>query len=150
MPPFNRFAPERRIAPLLAGALLLGIAACSGLREPPKAPDPNVAPANFKAKILTEMQARLSDPTEVRDTAVSEPTLRQTGTVQRYISCLRYNAKDESGKYSGITERAVYFYDGEITQVIEDSNKDLCRGVSYQPFPEMGRMCREVVCPAKR
>jgi hypothetical protein len=96
------------------------------------------------------MHGRLADPTGVRDASVSEPALKQTGTVQRYISCLRYNAKDETGKYSGITERAVYFFNGDITQLIDDGAKETCKGAPYQPFPELTKLCKEVVCPDKR
>jgi hypothetical protein len=126
------------------------LAACSGLREPPKEPDPNVVPGDFKTKVIRELHGRLPDPTGVRDATISEPALKQTGAVQRYISCVRYNAKDDNGKYAGLTERAIYFFNGEITQIVDDGAQDLCRGVPYQPFPELMRLCREIVCPERR
>ncbi|MGN6460024.1 MAG: hypothetical protein ACTHLY_02350 [Pseudolabrys sp.] len=142
----------RYTAPL-ATLLLVGgvLAACSGLRDAPKPIEPNIMPANYKSQLQTEMHRRLVDPVGVRDAYVSSPTLRQSGGVERYISCMRYTSKDENGQYAPPTERAAYFYNGEVTQIVDkDAAKDICRGVAYEPWPELTRMCREAVCPSSR
>ncbi len=132
---------------LLAGGVL---AACSGLREAPKPIDPNIMPANYKSQLQTEMHRRLVDPVGVRDALVSTPVLRQSGGVERYISCMRYTAKDETGQYAPPTERAAYFYAGTVTQIVDqDASREICRGVAYEPWPEFTRMCRELVCPSR-
>ncbi|MBN9049170.1 MAG: hypothetical protein J0H78_06885 [Rhizobiales bacterium] len=141
-----------RHATPLATLLLIGgmLAACSGLREAPKPIEPNIAPANYKSQLLTEMHRRLVDPVGVRDAFVSAPALRQSGGVERYISCMRYTAKDETGQYAPPTERAAYFYAGEVTQIVDkDASREICRGVAYEPWPELTRMCRQVVCPSR-
>ncbi|MCW5685198.1 MAG: hypothetical protein KIT85_12395 [Pseudolabrys sp.] len=141
-----------RHATPLAALLLIGgmLTACSGLREAPKPIEPNIMPANYKSQLLTEMHRRLVDPVGVRDAFVSSPALRQSGGVERYISCMRYVAKDETGQYAPPAERAAYFYAGEVTQVVDkDASKEICRGVAYEPWPELTRMCKEVVCPSR-
>jgi hypothetical protein len=134
---------------LLTTALTLSLAACSSFRDSPKAPDPNVMPTDYKPQIQSELHRRLIDPVGVRDAFISEPTLRQAGGVERYISCVRYTAKNETGAYAPPTERAAYFYHGQLTQIVDDGAKELCRGVPYQPWPELMRMCKEVVCPGR-
>lgn len=136
----------------LAVLLLLGaaLAACSGLREAPKPIEPNILPANYKSQLLTEMHRRLVDPVGVRDAFVSAPALRQSGGAERYIACMRYTAKDESGQYAPPVERAAYFYAGEVTQIVDkDASREICRGVAYEPWPELTRLCKEVVCPSR-
>jgi len=133
---------------LLAAAAVAALAACSGLREPPKPVDPNVMPTNYKSDIQKELHRRLVDPVGVRDAFISAPALKQIGGVERYVSCVRYTAKDDTGNYAPPSERAVYFYAGEITQITDDA-KELCRGAAYQPWPELTRMCKEVVCPGR-
>jgi len=144
--------PLRPSAAPLAALLLIGgtLAACSGLREAPKPIEPNITPANYKSQLQTEMHRRLVDPVGVRDAFVSQPALRQSGGVERYVSCMRYTAKDENGQYATPVERAAYFYNGVVTQIVDqDASKEICRGVAYEPWPELTRMCREVVCPSR-
>lgn len=142
---------HRHAAPLAALLLIGGtLAACSGLREAPKPIDPNIMPANYKSQLQTEMHRRLVDPVGVRDAFVSTPTLRQSGGVERYISCMRYTEKDETGQYAAPVERAAYFYAGTVTQIVDkDASKEICRGVAYEPWPELTRMCKELVCPSR-
>ena len=143
---FYRFTAPLAVL-LLAGGVL---AACSGFREAPKPIDPNIMPANYKSQLQTEMHRRLVDPVGVRDAFVSSPVLRQSGGVERYISCVRYTAKDETGQYAPPAERAAYFYSGTVTQIVDqDASREICRGVAYEPWPELTRMCKELVCPSR-
>jgi hypothetical protein len=134
---------------LLATIAALSLAACSGLREPPKPQDPNVMPTDYKPQLQRELHRRLVDPVGVRDALISTPVLRPTGGVERYISCVRYTTKDETGAYAPPSERAAYFYHGQLTQLVDDNTKELCQGVPYQPWPELTRMCKEIVCPGR-
>jgi len=133
----------------LATIAVLSLAACSGFRESPKPPDPNVMPSDYKTQLQTELRRRLPDPVGVRDAFISTPTLRQVGGVERYISCVRYTAKDETGAYEPPKERAAYFYHGELTQIVDEGARNVCQGAPYQPWPELMRMCKEVVCPGR-
>src|SRR5262249_11978853 len=60
--------------------------------EPPL--EPNVAPTNYRAKLLDFLQVQLTDATGVREASISEPKLQPVGTESRYVACLRYNAKN--------------------------------------------------------
>lgn len=146
---FQRRGRRGIAAAMLGTVALAALAACSGLREPPKPVNPNLMPTNYKTDIQKELRSRMADPVGVRDAFISAPALKQTGTVERYVSCVRYTAKDDTGNYSPPSERAVFFYAGEITQVVDDGAKDLCRGAAYQPWPELMRMCKELVCPGR-
>lgn len=111
--------------------------------------EPNIPPTNYRAEILSYLQATLPDPTGVRDAYIAEPALRPSGPETRFIACLRYNAKGADGNYLGMRERAVFFYAGRINTV-SDSTKEQCGNAPYQPFPELQKLCREVVCPGTR
>jgi hypothetical protein len=134
---------------LLAATAAMSLAACSGFRASPKPQDPNVMPTDYKRQLQTELHRRMADPVGVRDAFISTPALHETAGVERYISCMRYTAKDETGAYAPPRERVAYFYHGQLTQIVDEDAPELCRRVPYQPWPELTRMCKEVVCPGK-
>ena len=72
--------------------------------------EPNALPVHYRADILAYMKTYLNDPTGVRGAFIAEPELRNIpGTpTQRYMVCLRFNAKDSTGKYEGSRDRLVY------------------------------------------
>ena len=127
---------------LIAGAC----AACSSTQDDPKPADPNVLPTNYKNQIIDYLRGTLDDPANIREAAISEPALKQNGSETRYITCLRYNAKDRDGAYAGLKTRAAFFYAGTFTTMI-DGSKELCGNAAYQPFPELEKICRQLVCP---
>lgn len=101
----------------------------------------NIAPANPRADILAFLRTYLNDPTRIREAGISDPVLKQVGPVRRYIVCVRYNARNLDGKYSGAKERLVVFVTGKLDQFLEQP-RDLCTGVEYKPFPELERLTR--------
>ncbi len=75
--------------------------------------EPNALPANYRADILAYLKTYLNDPTGVRDAlhfrarAARNPG-RQCGgdrpthdAVERYMVCIRFNAKNSIGRYEG-------------------------------------------------
>src|ERR1700740_2401020 len=103
---------------LLLIALLLGVAGCSTVSGDPTEADikasweeKNVPPADYKGDILAFMRTYLNNPTQIRDAAVSAPFRKEVGTNpgERYIACLRYNARKSDGKYAG-SKTAVVVY----------------------------------------
>ena len=44
------------------------------------------------------MHAYLNDPTGIRDAGISDPALKSVGNLQRYVVCLRFNAKKRDAK----------------------------------------------------
>ncbi len=132
---------------LLAGLAVLALGSCGTKTEAPV--DPNMMPASYKSDILSSLQNTLDDPTGIRDAYIAEPALKPSGTEQRYIVCLRYNAKNADGSYAGVRERAAYFYAGRLT-TIADATKEQCGSAPYQHFPELEKLCRISGCPPVR
>ncbi len=98
-------------------------------------------PSNYRPEILSFMKAYLNNPVGVRDAAMAEPVQRTVGGRLRYVSCLRYNAKDTDGTYRGPRERAILFVDARLDRVVEDAG-DICAGAVYAPFPGLENMTR--------
>ena len=124
----------------------LALAACSSSSKIENV-EPNIFPAKYKDEIIATLTPVLSDPTNLRDTFITEPTLTATpgSKDQRYTVCVRYNARDPNHRYMGITDRIGYFYGGHLNQLIE-ANKDQCGKAAYKPFPELGKLCLGTKC----
>src|SRR6266705_3805507 len=118
---------------LLAAALALS--ACDGGRPKEDAGDANPRPENYKADILAMLHVYLRDPTQIRDAAASEPTPVLVGTTNRYVVCLRFNAKKSSGEYGGLKQYLAIFVAGRLDQMVE-AKPEQCAAADYQPFPE--------------
>ena len=87
------------------------------------------------------MKTYLNNPVGVRDAAMAEPVQRTVGGRLRYVSCLRFAARDSAGSYREPRERAVLFVDGRLDRVIENAGEP-CAGAVYAPFPELEKMAR--------
>ena len=62
-------------------------------------------PQNYKQDLLAFLRTYLNDPTHVRGAAVSQPQLKNVGPGDRYVACVRYNARNSDGKYIGVERR---------------------------------------------
>ncbi len=125
-----------------AAALAATLAACSGSsfnfgapKEPPPA-DPNAFPKDYKPEIAAFMSTYLNNPRQVRDAAITEPVLRSVANVQRYIVCVRYNPRDFSNTYQGITSNVALFTGGRLNQFLP-ADPQMCAGLNYQRYPEI-------------
>ena len=129
------------LAVLLIGAVL-GLSACAGQNKLSADEGVNAVPESYKDDIVAAMHAYLKDPTGLRDTAVSEPTMKSLPSgPQRYVACVRYNPKKTATVYDGQHEAAAVFLAGRFDQFIEPP-KELCAGATYAPFPELGKLNR--------
>ena len=102
------------------------------------------------------MRTYLNDPTNVRNAAVSQPQLRTIGPIDRYVACLRFNAKTGAGKYAGVKNSVAVFISGKFDRLIELAGaggsheelerdkplREFCAAAAYQPFPELERLSR--------
>src|SRR3974377_1291999 len=79
---------------------MLALGAC-GHDIVPGGDEINVYPRNYKSDILAAMHAYLNNPTGIRDAAISEPALKSSGTVNRYVACLRFTPKKNVSEYGG-------------------------------------------------
>jgi hypothetical protein len=149
------------LGPILGLALFLGGCAHGlGFGDATAANDPdiNVFPANYKPDILGAMHAYLSDPTGIRDAGLSDPALKAVGGAQRYVVCVRFNAKKRGNDYAGVKEVAAVFIAGRFDRFVETRGErpdrgehpehedrtehEQCAGATYAPFPELGRLSR--------
>ncbi|MGY3616149.1 hypothetical protein [Bradyrhizobium sp. USDA 10063] len=98
-------------------------------------------PKNYRAETVAFMHTYLNDPTGVRDAAMAEPVQRTVGGRLRYVTCLRFSARDSDGAYRPTRERAIVYVDGRLDRVIENAGEP-CAGATYAPFPELEKMSR--------
>lgn len=136
----------KRLAALM---LPIALAACAGGDESrsfslfgdnSKDP-PQYAPTNYRAELLAFLRTYLNNPVGVRDAALGEPVMRDINGKMRYVTCLRFSARESDGSYREPRERAVVFLSGRLDRMIEKGG-ELCSGVAMSPFPEMEKMTR--------
>ncbi len=129
---------------LLIGLLLL--AGCASVDKDYSGPETqggagvNIFPEKYRAEILAYQKSYLNDPTGVRSAAISQPALRKVGSVERYVVCVRFNAKQPSGGYAGMREHMAIFLAGKLDQM--GVTRELCKDAAYEPFPELERLTR--------
>ena len=126
---------------LIVLALLTASCASSGPFRDRSDEAGNVFPASYRADVLAFLRTYLNDPTNVREAAISEPVLRPLGADMRYVSCLRYNARDTVGKYAGARDRLAVYYRGRFDRLIENA-REQCREATYAPFQDLERLSR--------
>jgi hypothetical protein len=98
-------------------------------------------PNNHKNEILSFMKTYLNNPVGVRDAAMAEPVQRTVGGRLRYVSCLRFTARDAEGGYREPRERAIVFVDGRLDRVVDNAGEP-CAGAVYAPFPDLEKLTR--------
>ncbi|MEI7806463.1 MAG: hypothetical protein WCI56_14165 [Hyphomicrobiales bacterium] len=104
----------------------------------------NVFPTNYKADLLAFLRTYLNDPSHVRNPGVSEPQLKTVGPGERFIVCVRYDAKKGNGVYAGEKENMAVYVSGRLDRLVERTreNRDICKDAVYSPFPELSRIAR--------
>jgi hypothetical protein len=98
-------------------------------------------PSNHRSEILAFLKTYLNNPVGVHDAEMAEPVQRTVIGRLRYVSCLRYSAREADGSYGEPRERAVLFVDGRLDRLIENAG-ELCAGVTYAPFPDLMALTR--------
>jgi hypothetical protein len=128
--------------------LPLVLAACAGSDEgrsfslfSDSKDTPQPFPANYRTELLAFMKTYLNNPVGVHEAAMAEPVMRDVNGKMRYISCLRYSARESDGSYREPRERAVLFLTGRLDRLIEKGG-ELCAGAALAPFPELEKMTR--------
>jgi hypothetical protein len=115
----------------------------------------NVPPQNYKPDLLAFMRTYLNNPENVRNAAMSEPQKLTVFDTERYAGCLRYNAKDSAGRYTGLRDHLAVFVSGKFDRLIELGRVDretssetlrplrtYCATAGYQPIPELEQLRR--------
>jgi hypothetical protein len=100
----------------------------------------NVFPDNYRAEILAYQRSYLNDPTGIRSAAISQPGLRKVGSIERYVVCVRFNARAAGGGYAGERAHLAIFLAGKLDQMAV--TREECKDAAYEPFPELERLRR--------
>lgn len=143
-----------RSATMLAALLAVALCGCStGRSRGDRETRLNAYPDNYKADLLGAMHAYLTDPTEIRDAYVTDPAIKPVGQQNRYAACLRFNAKNSDGRYTGSRDIMAVFVAGRFDQFIDQSTvasqpslettlKEQCGQAEYKRFPELEALRR--------
>lgn len=104
----------------------------------------NVYPQTYKTDLLAFLRTYLNDPTHVRGAVVAQPVLKDVGPGQRYVVCLRYNARDMEGKYTGLKNGAAVYVSAKLERFVDTKREveTLCKDAVYAPFPELAALTR--------
>ena len=100
----------------------------------------NVVPQNYKQDLLAFLRTYLNDPNHIREAGVSQPQLKKAGPGDRYIACVRFNARS-GGKYAGIKEGAAVYVSAKLDRFVDGKQEVqlYCKDAAYAPFPELER-----------
>lgn len=132
-------------------AALLAVGGCASDLEPTAAElrarwdAQNVYPKNYKSDILAFMRTWLNNPEHVRDAAVAPPKLKRVGPGDRYVACLRYNARAGDGHYAGLKTGAATYVSGKLEGFIDAPKgkvQELCKDAAFAPFLELEKLTR--------
>ncbi len=104
----------------------------------------NVFPQNYKIDLLAYLRTYLNDPTHVRGAAVSTPVRKDIGPGERYVACVRYDARKSNGQYAGSKEGGAVYVSGKLDRFFDTplAVKELCKDAVYAPFPELEALTR--------
>lgn len=98
-------------------------------------------PNNYRSELLAFMRTYLNNPVGVHDAAMAEPVQRDVSGKTRYVSCLRFAARESDGSYREPQERAILYVNGRLDRMIEKT-AEICSGAVYSPFPELEKLTR--------
>ena len=101
-------------------------------------------PQGYRQDLLAFLRTYLNDPSHVRSASVSQPQLKYIGPGDRYVACVRYNARNSDGKYVGSKDGAAIYVAGKLDRFIDTPKdvRELCKEVAFVPFPELERLTR--------
>jgi len=127
----------------LLGLFLL--AGCAGERqfsgvETQGGASVNIFPERYRDEILAYQRSYLNDPTGIRSAGITQPVLRKVGSIERYVVCVRFNAKGPGGAYAGVRDHLAIFLAGKLDQM--GATREQCKDAAYEPFPELERLTR--------
>jgi hypothetical protein len=132
-------------------AALLALGGCASDLEPSAAElkarwnAQNVYPAHYKEDLTAFMRTWLNDPRHVRKAAVSPPALKKVGSGERYVACVRYDARRGDGTYAGVKTGAASYVSGKLDRFFDAPKaqvEEMCKEAAFAPFPELEKLTR--------
>jgi hypothetical protein len=146
--PGHRPHQSRRLIALLT-LLATVLGACSGSevgsgfgfgqKKAETPTDSNPFPARYKTEIADFMRTYLNNPTKVKDSFIGEPVMKPVAGQPRYITCVRYNPRDDKNVYLGSQSNLAIFLNGRLNQFLPAS-PEMCGGLNYQRYPDIENM----------
>ena len=145
-----RRARMRALALLMAVSVAVALGGCA-TETGPSASElkarwdaQNVFPQGYRQDLLAFLRTYLNDPSHVRSASVSQPQLKYIGPGDRYVACVRYNARNSDGKYVGSKDCAAVYVAGKLDRFLDTPKevRELCKEVAFVPFPELERLTR--------
>ncbi|MFZ0194444.1 MAG: hypothetical protein WCB50_20265 [Pseudolabrys sp.] len=145
-----RRARMRALALLMAVSVAVALGGCA-TETGPSASElkarwdaQNVFPQGYRQDLLAFLRTYLNDPSHVRSASVSQPQLKYIGPGDRYVACVRYNARNSDGKYVGSKDGAAVYVAGKLDRFLDTPKdvRELCKEVAFVPFPELERLTR--------
>lgn len=125
--------PVRRTGPgiILAAAIAAALAGCQ--TDAQTAATADAPPPDVKAIILNNKGVLWKDPDSIKNASISEPQL----SMGIWHVCVRMNAKNSYGGYSGEKTGLIYVYtDGRPPWAVGD-DAPYCNKFPLKPFPEL-------------
>jgi len=104
----------------------------------------NAYPKTYKDDLLAFLRTYLNDPGHIRAGAVSPPARRDVGPGERYVACVRYNARGNDGKYEGVKTGAAIYVSGRLDRFLDsaDDARSYCQDATFVAFPELAKLAR--------
>ena len=145
-----RRARMRALALLMAVSVAVALGGCA-TETGPSASElkarwdaANVFPQGYRQDLLAFLRTYLNDPSHVRSASVSQPQPKYIGPGDRYVACVRYNARNSDGKYVGSKDGAAVYVAGKLDRFLDTPKdvRELCKEVAFVPFPELERLTR--------
>jgi hypothetical protein len=104
-----------------------------------------IFPDHYRTEIIAFMKTYLNDPTNVRDAYLAEPKMKEIGSHNQFVVCIRYNAKNTDGRYVGNKDVMALFDGGRFEHMVDQFPKDTahpCADADYKRFPEIEALKR--------
>lgn len=104
----------------------------------------NIYPQGYKQDLLAFLRTYLNDPTNIRAAVLAPPQLKELGPGERYVVCVRYNARNTDGKYAGPKDGAASYVSGKLDRFfdVQREVREFCKDAAFAPFPELEKLTR--------
>jgi hypothetical protein len=138
----------------IAAVVVCLLAGCAGTTPESAADMGNPYPTNYRQLAADYVRSSFFDPYSIRDAEISTPKLAMGPGIlgdgswaTPWLVCVRANAKNRFGAYTGRMATAVQVYQGKAVgayggpaqfgTTTVDAGALACDGATYTPFPEI-------------
>jgi hypothetical protein len=101
-------------------------------------------PSNYRQLAQQHVRDTYFDPYSIRDAEIGKPRssggpiLVSTGLAEVWVVCIRANAKNRMGAYTGRTATALMIQGNRVVGSQDNGAwSSWCSGSEYEPFPEI-------------